>query len=123
MHRKLAPLWVGCSLCALLLLSTPLVSCSSSWRSTSYKTAGTTIITADTAMKAWAIYVANGKANPEQEQKVREAYDKYRASMSVVVDVGKASTTSTNLAMLDVVVITANIAQSNLVAVIAAFTK
>lgn len=113
---------LGALMGCLLVSGVCVVGCAS-WKSNTYKTVGTTVITADTAMKAWAVYVAAGKATPAKEEQVRAAYDRYRASMNAVIDVGKAATTSPDLATFDVVIFAASAAQSNLVAIISAFTK
>jgi hypothetical protein len=121
MRRKLPPLWVGWFLCALLI-STPLVSCSS-WKATTYKSVGSTVITADSAMRVWAVYVAAGKATADREAQVRLAYNRYRTAMNAVIDAGKIATTANNTAAFDVAIDVASSAQSNLVAIIRLFTK
>lgn len=104
------------------IIATSAVSCSN-WKSVSYKTAGTTVITADMAMKVWAVYVTSGRANSEQENRVRLAYDSYRATMNALIDIGKISTTASDTSAFDIVIFAANAAQSNLVSIINAYTK
>jgi hypothetical protein len=72
-------------------------------------------------MKAWASYVAAGKAKPEQETKVRAAYSKYQLAMLSVIDAGKVATTSGNQTALQTVVAAAAAAQADLVALVKSF--
>lgn len=92
-----------------------------SWKSTSYKSTGTVVITADAAMQSWASYVAGGHATPAQEAAVRDAYGKYQKSMLAVIDAGKSASTSTNTSGLSLVVGAAAAAQADLVGAIRAF--
>lgn len=46
-----------------------------------YKTTGVTIVTVDAAMNAWGDYVRAGLSTPEEEAKVKSAYDKYYAAI------------------------------------------
>lgn len=98
-----------------------LVTACSSWRATTYKSVGTVVITADAAMKSWAMYVASGEATEDQERVVRSAYSKYQRAMMVVLDVGKTSTTLTNTAALDLVIASATSAQADLIKAVKAF--
>jgi hypothetical protein len=71
-------------------------------------------------MKIWADYVATGKATDAQQVQVRSAYQKYQASMLAVIDAGKAST-AVSPYMLDAIVSSAAIAQTDLINIINAF--
>jgi hypothetical protein len=57
-----------------------LVGCTTFEQNT-YKTLGTVAITVDATMNGWGDYVRMGKATPEQEQSVRDAYGKYQIAM------------------------------------------
>jgi hypothetical protein len=48
-----------------------------------YRTIGTVAVSVDAAMNGWGDYVRAGKANPEQEMKVRDGYAKYQSAMRV----------------------------------------
>lgn len=100
----------GCSGCA-------------SWKSTTYKTSGSVVITADAAMQGWALYVKSGQATQIQELAVRRAYDKYQAAMLMVIDAGKIATTSGNKSQLEIGVAAAAAALVDLVNLINSFTS
>jgi uncharacterized protein YceK len=119
--QRIVPLAVSFLLFwSIATVSVSLSGCSS-WRSTSYKTTGTVVITADTAMKAWAMHVAKGLAKPEQEITVRAAYGKYQAAMLAVIDAGKAATAADDQSALQRVVAAAAAAQADLAGIIQAF--
>lgn len=103
-----------------IALCLTLMGCTS-WRSASYKSAGTAVITADIAMKAWAKRVAAGKATPEQEKAVKSAYEKYQKSMLTAIDAGKASTTSTDTNALGIAIGTVVAVQADLVNLVQSF--
>jgi len=67
-------------------------------QSASYKAAGTTAVTVDTAMQAWGAYVATAHPSTNQEQLVKTAYERYQAGMAAVCDAGAiyASASQTN---------------------------
>lgn len=54
--------------------------------STAYKATGTVIITVDNAMQAWGDYVRTGVASVEQQQQVKDVYDKYYQSVMIERD-------------------------------------
>lgn len=119
--ERFAPLFLSFFLFwSLATVSVAVTGCAN-WKQTTYKTAGTVTITADTAMKAWAEYVVAGLAKPDQEAKVRDAYGKYQASMMAVLDAGKAATASGNQTALQNWFAAAAAAQANLVNVVNAF--
>ena len=55
-----------------------------------YQTVSTAVITVDAAMDAWGHYVSQFHPPLADEQKVKDAFDKYRVAAIVVVDAGKA---------------------------------
>ncbi len=59
-------------------------------QSTAYKSAGTVVVSVDTAMHLWGAYVAANHPSAAVEQEVESAYEKYQASMLVVCDLGAA---------------------------------
>lgn len=119
--ERLAPLFLSFFLFwSLATVSVGLTGCGT-WQQTTYKTAGTITITADTAMKAWAEYVVAGHAKPDQEVKVRDAYAKYQAAMLTVLDVGKAATANGSTNGLQQWFQAATAAQAHLVDVVNAF--
>lgn len=72
-------------------------------------------------MKAWARYVASGAAKPEQEAKVRAAYETYQKAALTVIDAGKVATTSGDQSALQIVVASAAAAQADLVTLVTSF--
>jgi len=62
------------SLIAPFVLAGLLVGCASV-ETTSYRALGTTAVLVDGAMNGWGDYVRSGQAKPEQEQRVRTAYE------------------------------------------------
>lgn len=46
---------------------------------TAYQTTGVVVLSVDVAMNGWGDYVRAGKATPEDEAKVKAAYEKYQA--------------------------------------------
>lgn len=73
------------ALCAVLLCPTALVvtvgcsgGCANAER-TAYVSTGVVIVTVDKAMEGWGDYVRAGRATPEDEVKVKSAYQKYQA--------------------------------------------
>jgi len=55
-----------------------------------YKVTGTAVVTVDTAMKAWGDYVRDNHPSVEQEQRVKDAYEKYQAAALAVTTAGAA---------------------------------
>lgn len=86
-------------LACVSLVVTPLapVGCSSPQR-TVYVTAQATHVSVQEAMRLWGAYVAAKHPPVEQEIRVKDAFDKYVASMKLVADAGKttADASSTN---------------------------
>lgn len=72
-------------------------------------------------MKAWASYVAAGQAKPEQETKVKAAYEKYQKAALVVISAGQAATKNGSRGLFDQAVATASAAQADLVALVSSF--
>lgn len=108
--------------CLLTVVALALAACST-WKSTTYKAVGTTVITADTAMQAWGRYVATGRATDSQQDHVRAAYGKYQAAMLAVIDAGAAATLTEgdSTSALQRVVSAAAAAQAHLAQIINAF--
>lgn len=92
-----------------------------SWKSATHKTTGTVVVTADTAMKGWAAYVATGKATPAQEATVRDCYGKYQAAMNALIDVAASATAGGNRPALELITATAAAALADLLNVISQF--
>jgi hypothetical protein len=91
-------LLLGCGLwtvdCGLL------TGCSSTPQQVAYQSAGTTIVTVDTAMGLWGAYVAANQPGTNAEAKVKFAYEKYQTAMTILCDAGTvySMTASTNAA-------------------------
>ena len=91
------------------------------WRQASYKATGSVVITTDAAMTAWATYVAAGSAKPEQEVRVKAAYEKYQKAALAVIAAGKSATADGNRAPFDIAVAASSAAQADLVALVQSF--
>lgn len=101
-------------LCFVLAL---LTGCAN-WKQAAYKGTGTVVITADAAMKAWAGYVASGQSKPEQEAKVKAAYEKYQKAALTLIAAGKSATANGNRTAFDIAVTASSAAQNDLVALV-----
>ncbi len=55
-----------------------------------YKGTGAVVVTVDAAMSAWGDYVSANHPSVDKEQKVKAAYDKYKAAALVVTTAGAA---------------------------------
>ena len=62
--------------------------CKSTPQQVAYQTAGTAIVSVDTAMNLWGAYVAANHPGAAVETKVKAAFDKYQAAMATVCDAG-----------------------------------
>jgi hypothetical protein len=80
------------------LLFANATGCTSTPQTVAYRTAGTAVVSVDTAMTLWGQYVATYHPNANQEATVKAAYDKYQAAMVAVCDAGAiyAASGSTN---------------------------
>ena len=68
-----------------------------------YHSIGTISFTVDKAMLAWGDYVRSGKAKPEEEIVIRDAYEKYQASMKVAkVTILSMKNTSVDKSKVDI---------------------
>jgi hypothetical protein len=94
-----APLFLVISAGAAMILCTG-TGCSTTAQQAAYQAAATTTVTVDTAMNLWGAYVAANHPGPTAEAKVKAAFEKYQATMAVVLDTGAiyASTSATNSA-------------------------
>jgi hypothetical protein len=91
----------------LLLVALLAAGCGTAQRN-AYRTAYTTAVSVDAAMSAWGDYVAEFHPPASEEAKVKAAYERYRASMLVVADAGKAWAEGTgSQARLDLAIATA----------------
>lgn len=85
---------------ALVLALMPLsfTGCGSTPQKVAYKSAATTTVTVETAIRAYNVFAAQGKTTVAQNQKVKDAYLKYQAAFSVLCDAGAiyAATGGTN---------------------------
>jgi len=81
-----------------ILAAVSQVGCSSTPQQIAYQSAGTTVVTVDTAMNLWGAYVAAKQPGTNAEQTVKDAYGKYQAAMAALCDAGEiyAATGSTN---------------------------
>jgi hypothetical protein len=100
-------------LALLVLPATFFVGCSTTPQRVAYQAAGTTIVSVDTAMNFWGVYVAANHPSTNAEAQVKSAYEKYQAGIAVLTDAGAAyaatdGTNGTASAALNVA--TANVA-------------
>jgi len=72
------------ALAAIIALNS--AGCSSTPQTIAYRAAGTTVITVDKAMNAWADYVTVYHPPAAIELEVKGAFDKYRAAMLIMID-------------------------------------
>jgi hypothetical protein len=79
----LLPVLLSVSLCAGFFLVS---GCGTTPQQASYQAAGTTVTTVDAAMTAWGDYVKQYHPPVAQELQVKAAYEKYQASMVLLVD-------------------------------------
>jgi len=86
-----------------VLLLSPLLFCGCGTpQRTTFNAESGTVLTVDSAMRAWGDYVARFHPPVEQELQVKAAYEKYQAAMAVAVDASRAwSTLGTNAPVLD----------------------
>ncbi len=63
-----------------------LMGCATTWQSSAGKVLSSTALTVDAAMKSWAIYVVKFHPPANQEQKVKEAYEKYQVAMKAACE-------------------------------------
>ncbi|MGH7939725.1 MAG: hypothetical protein ACREFR_01470, partial [Limisphaerales bacterium] len=85
-----APIAFLFSIAASIGLALGLTACNTTPQEAIYRAAGTTVVTADTAMNLWGAYVAADHPGTNEEAAVETAYEKYQASMAVVCDAGAA---------------------------------
>lgn len=71
-------------------LALGLTACSTTPQQASYRAAGTTVVTVDTAMNLWGAYVGANHPGTNEEAAVKSAYEKYQTSMAIVCDAGAA---------------------------------
>ena len=69
----------------LAAVAISLVACAS-FKDTAGRSLASVAITADSAMKGWAQWVALGKATDGQQATVKDAYGKYQASMAIATN-------------------------------------
>ena len=62
--------------------------CQSTPQLIAYQSAGTAIVSADTAMQLWGAYVAANHPGTNIEAQVKSAFEKYQASVAVLCDAG-----------------------------------
>lgn len=119
--NRFIPALVSCLILWSSATATISLTGCSGWKSGTYKTAGTVVITADVAMQAWAAHVVTGGATPEQEAKVRAAYHQYQTAMLAVLDAGRLATSSNDMSALNRWFAAAQAAQAHLGRVVNAF--
>lgn len=89
---------------------------------TAGKTLAATAVTVDSAMRAWAIYVVDGHATPEQENKVRDVYHKYQLAMQASRDAYSAAAVLKDESIYKRTYVGLNAAKEDIVALIKEFT-
>ena len=92
-----------CLLVYLMISLVVMIGCTgctnTSPQSIAYRAEGSTILTVDSAMRAWADYVSQGLATSNQVETVHQAYDKYYAvqlGAKATVDAWIAAKTPSN---------------------------
>ncbi|MEI6075553.1 MAG: hypothetical protein WCS94_08275 [Verrucomicrobiota bacterium] len=78
----------GAALALFLIAGTLLSGCQSTPQRVAYQSAGTTVVSADTAMHLWGAYVAAHHPGTNLEAQVKSAFEKYQASVAVLCDAG-----------------------------------
>lgn len=81
-----------------MLLGGTFVACKNSPNQIAYKSVVATDTTVITGIKAWNVWVGQGKATLDQERAVKAAFNKWKAAMLLVIDGGKvlAAASTTN---------------------------
>jgi len=81
----------GGNILALFLVAGLLfgAGCAATPKQIAYRTAGTTIVSVETTMQGWNVYVGTNHPGPKVEAQVKAAYEKYQASMIAACDIGK----------------------------------
>lgn len=80
-------------LCALLFILAPVVTLTTgcgTFGKTAYRTTATAGVTVDAAMSAWGRWVKEHKPSAADELKVKNAFEKYQATVTIVADTGSA---------------------------------
>jgi len=73
--------------CSLALM-TAVIGCNTTPQKVTYQSAGTAVVSVDTAMNLWGAYVAANHPGITQELAVQSAYQKYQAAMATACDAG-----------------------------------
>ncbi len=67
-----------------------IIGCQSTPQTIAYQSAGTAVVSVDTAMNLWGAYVAASHPSTNVELQVENAYEKYQAAVAVACDAGAA---------------------------------
>lgn len=89
-----------------------------------YRATGSIIIAVDSAMQGWGDYVRAGLATPEEEAKVRLAYERYQASIRLARTMADAYTSDqVDKVTIDTTFSALDMAKNDLLTLIQSFRK
>jgi len=89
MKNRKYQLWAGLILAvSLIVLPATFSGCGTTAQQVAYKSAATTSVTAETAVRAYNVFAAQGKTTVLQNAQVKAAYEKYQAAFAVLCDAG-----------------------------------
>jgi hypothetical protein len=87
------------------------------------KTISTVAVTVDGAMQGWAVWVVKGNTTQEQQAKVNSAYEKYQTAMAATSKVYAVVANNPDQSALTLALVSLDACKSELLALIAQFTK
>ena len=87
-RHYIVTVWLVCLTLGLAPMA--FTGCKSGPQLVAYKTAATTAVTAEAAVRAYNAWAAQGKTTVAQNQAVKAAFLKYQATFAVVCDLGAA---------------------------------
>jgi hypothetical protein len=106
-----------------LLLLAALLGCATP-EQTAYRTIGVITASVDGAMNGWGDYVRSGAATADEQARVRQAYERYQATMRLArIAVTTQKTQPAGASTLDTALNTAQAASGQLIAVIQQFLQ
>lgn len=80
--------WAVLLLLTAFIIPPTITGCGSTAQQAAYKSAATTSVTVETALRAYNVFAAQGKTTIAQNQKVKAAYLKYQTAFAAVCDAG-----------------------------------
>ncbi len=110
------------TLIAFLIGSFLLCGCAT-WQQSTGKSLVSVVITVDAAMKGWKVWVKEGLATPDDEARVKAAYQHYQSILDVTLQAYSAAVAIKDKQMAAQAVAALNNSSSNLVDLVRVFTQ